>query len=193
MKLKTLLLAPVLAALAALPTLALADRYLIDTKDAHASIHFRIQHLGYSWLTGRFNDFAGSFVYDEKDPSGSSAAVEIDPSSIDTNHAERDKHLRGKEFLDVDEFPKASFVSTAFQDNGDGTARLEGNLTLHGVTRPITIAVTPVGHGPDPWGGYRRGFEGRTRLGLADFGIDYDLGPKSKEVEIILSVEGIRQ
>jgi polyisoprenoid-binding protein YceI len=182
-----------LAALLSMPALASAERYLIDTQGAHAFIHFRIQHLGYSWLTGRFNDFSGSFVYDEANPAASSVQVEIDTASLDSNHAERDKHLRGEDFLEVDTYPKATFVSTAFEENGDGTARLVGDLTLRGVTRPVTVEVTHVGHGPDPWGGFRRGFEGTTRLALADFGIDYDLGPKSKEVELILSVEGIRQ
>lgn len=70
---------------------------------------------------------------------------------------------------------------------------LKGDFTLHGVTRPITIAVEHVGHGDDPWGGYRRGFEGKTSFALADYNINYNLGPKSKEVELTLSVEGIRQ
>jgi polyisoprenoid-binding protein YceI len=176
-----------------LPAIALADRYVIDTEGAHAFIQFRIQHLGYSWLSGRFNDFSGRFEYDEDNPSAASVQVEIDTASIDTNHAERDKHLRGEDFLDVGKYPKARFESTAFKEHGDGTATLEGQLTLHGVTRPVTIAVEHVGHGPDPWGGYRRGFEGTTRIALADYDINYNLGPKSKELELILSVEGIRQ
>ena len=183
----------ILAALLLLPAIALADRYVIDTDHAHAFIQFRIQHLGYSWLSGRFNDFTGSFDYDESNPSAASVQVEIDTASVDTNHAERDKHLRSEDFLNVDKFPKARFESTSFKEHGDGTATLEGNLTLHGVTKPISIAVEQIGHGPDPWGGYRRGFEGTTRISLADYDINYNLGPKSKELELILSVEGIRQ
>jgi polyisoprenoid-binding protein YceI len=156
-------------------------------------VQFRIQHLGYSWLFGRFNTFSGHFDYDENNPDAASVEVVIDTASIDSNHAERDKHLRGEDFLDVAKFPEARFSSTAFKENGDGTATLEGDFTLHGVTRPITIAVEKIGHGPDPWGGFRRGFLGTTRIALADFGIDYNLGPKSKEVELTLSVEGIRQ
>ena len=176
-----------------LPVQVLADKYIIDTKGSHAFIQFRIQHLGFSWLTGRFNTFSGSFEYDEKDPSKASVQVEIDTASVDSNHAERDKHLRGDDFLDVEKYPKAQFVSTAFSENDDGTAVLKGDLTLHGVTKPVTIDVEHIGHGEDPWGGYRRGFEGRTRIALADYGITYDLGPKAKELELILSVEGIRQ
>ena len=182
-----------LAAAIVLPTQALAEKYVIDTEGAHAFILFRIQHLGYSWLSGRFNTFNGSFEYDENNPEKASVKVDIDVASIDSNHAERDKHLRGEDFLDVGKYPKASFVSTSFKENGDGTAVLTGDFTLRGITKPVTIAVEHIGHGSDPWGGYRRGFEGTTRIALADYGIKYNLGPKSKEVELTLSVEGIRQ
>lgn len=177
----------------AIPSLAQAADYVIDTKGAHAAIQFRIKHLGYSWLSGRFNDFGGSFSYDEASPDASKIEVSIRTASIDSNHAERDKHLRSKDFLDVEKYPEARFVSTGYKENGDDTALLSGNLTLHGVTRPVQIMVTQIGHGPDPWGGYRRGFQGTTSLKLADFGIDYDLGPASREVELTLMVEGIRQ
>ena len=177
---------------AASPLVQAAD-YVIDTEKAHAFIQFRIKHLGYSWLLGRFNDFEGTFSYSEADPSAAKVEVTIRTASIDSNHAERDKHLRGKDFLDVDRFPEATFVSTGFAENDGTTAVLTGDLTLHGVTRPVTIAVKHIGHGPDPWGGQRRGFEGTTSLKLADFDIDYDLGPAAREVELFLSVEGIKQ
>lgn len=172
---------------------AFAADYMIDDKGAHAFIHFKIKHLGYSWLLGRFNTFSGEFSYDEKNPSAAKVVVNIDPASIDSNHAERDKHLRSEDFLHVSKYPEAKFVSTAFKETGDGKAELKGKLTLHGVTRPITIDVEHIGHGPDPWGGYRRGFAGTTTLLLKDFGIDYDLGPASREVELFLSIEGIRK
>ncbi len=175
------------------PGLAAAENYVIDTKGAHAFVQFRIEHLGYSWLLGRFNDFSGSFSYNEKDPAASKVAVTIKTASIDSNHAERDKHLRDEDFLHVDKYPEARFVSTAFKENGNGTAVLEGDLTLRGVTRPVSIAVEHIGHGPDPWGGYRRGFAGTTMLKLKDYNINYDLGPAAREVELFLSIEGIRQ
>jgi polyisoprenoid-binding protein YceI len=182
-----------LAAALAMPVLAAADNYVIDTEGAHAFIQFRIQHLGYSWLYGRFNDFSGRFTYDVEDPSKSYTEVVIRTASLDSNHAERDKHLRGDEFLDVDKYPEARFVSTSYEEHSAGSATLKGDLTLHGVTKPVSIAVESIGHGPDPWGGYRRGFHGTTTLKLKDFGIDYDLGPASTEVELTLSVEGIRR
>ena len=190
---KSKLTAFALATAMLLPSQLLAEKYVIDTEGSHAFIQFRIQHLGYSWLSGRFNTFSGNFEYDENNPDKASVQVEIDVASIDSNHAERDKHLRGDDFLDVKKFPKASFESTSFKENGDGTAILKGNLTLHGVTKPVTIDVEHIGHGPDPWGGYRRGFEGTTRIALADYDINYNLGEKSKEVELTLSIEGIRQ
>ncbi len=177
--------------LGALP--AVAADYVIDSKGAHAAIEFRIKHLGYSWLLGRFNKFDGSFSYDEKDPAASRVEVVIDVTSIDSNHAERDKHLRGEDLLDVENFPTASFFGTSYQQKEDGTAVLTGDLTLHGVTRLINIDVEQIGHGPDPWGGYRRGFSGTTTLTLKDFGIERDLGPASREVELYLYVEGIRR
>ena len=175
------------------PGVAAAEDYLIDTKNSHAFIQFQITHLGYSWLLGRFNRFEGTFTYDEKAPAASSVKVSIDTASIDSNNAERDKHLRSDDFLDAGKYPKATFVSTSFEPTGEMTATMKGNLTMHGVTRPVEIEVTQVGAGKDPWGGFRRGFEGTTRLALADYNINFNLGPASKEVELYLSVEGIRQ
>jgi polyisoprenoid-binding protein YceI len=179
-----------LAALSAVP--ASASDYVIDTKDAHAFIQFKISHLGYSWLLGRFDRFSGVFSYDDKDPASASTDVVIDTASVDTNHAERDKHLRDSDYLDVKRYPQAHFVSTRYVDLGGGKGRLTGNLTLRGVTRPIEIDVKTVGAGPDPWGGYRRGFEGTTHLTLADFGITAFLGAAARQVEIYLSIEGVR-
>jgi polyisoprenoid-binding protein YceI len=176
-----------------LSSTAQAASYVIDTKGAHAFIQFHIKHLGYSWLVGRFNRFGGEFSYDEANPQAATVTVTIDTASIDSNHAERDKHLRDEDFLEVDKFPEARFVSTSYRDLGDGQGELVGELTLRGITRPMTIAVTHIGAGDDPWGGYRRGFEGRTSFALADFGIKRDLGPASKEVHLWLGVEGIRQ
>lgn len=177
----------------ALPGLAAAADYVIDTEGGHAFVQFRIPHLGYSWLYGRFDEFAGEFTYDEDNPAASEVEVVIQTASIDSNHAERDKHLREEEFLAVDEYPEARFQSTSFTEHGDGTATLVGDLTLRGITKPVTIDVEHIGHGPDPWGGYRRGFQGRTRFALKDFGIERDLGPASRDVEMILSIEGVRQ
>lgn len=168
--------------------------YAFDQKGAHQFITFRISHLGYSWLYGRFNDFDGEFVYDAENPEKSSVNVTIDTGSVDTNHAERDKHLRSDDFLSVDEYPEATFRSTRVEvsDNGE-EADVFGELTLNGVTREVELDVELLGHGKDPWGGYRMGFEAETELRLKDFNIDYNLGPSAETVELEISVEGIRQ
>lgn len=170
-----------------------AADYVIDTKGTHAAINFKIPHLGFSWLTGRFNKFSGNFSYDPEEPEKARISLTIDTASIDSNHAERDKHLRNKDFLHAQQFPKASFVSTSYEENSDGSGSLTGNLTLRGVTKPITISVQKVGAGHDPWGGYRQGFSGTTKLTLKDFGINFNLGKASREVELELYIEGIRQ
>ena len=193
MKLPTLTTSLLIAGLTFGSTDVTADDYVIDTKDAHASIKFRVQHLGYSWLYGRFNEFSGNFSYDAKQPENAAVEVTIKTNSVDSNHAERDKHLRSDDFLNVAKYPEAKFVSTSYTQGKDGNGVLKGNLTLNGVTRPLEIDVEFIGAGKDPWGGYRAGFEGTTRFAMADFGIVKDLGPKSKDVEMILSVEGIKQ
>ncbi|MEQ9544630.1 MAG: YceI family protein [Marinobacter sp.] len=168
--------------------------YAFDTEGAHQFVTFKISHLGYSWLYGRFNDFDGQFVFDAENPENSSVEVTIDPSSVDSNHAERDKHLRSEDFLYVDEYPQATFKSkrVVLDDDGD-EADIIGDLTLRGVTKEITLEAELVGHGDDPWGGYRMGFAAETELKLSDFGIPMDLGKASETVEIEISVEGIRQ
>jgi polyisoprenoid-binding protein YceI len=170
-----------------------ASDYVIDTEGAHAFIQFRISHLGYSWLTGRFNRFAGEFSYDENAPATAAVSVQIDTASIDTNHAERDKHLRDEDYLDVERFPRASFVSTGYRPSGEGSAVLTGELTLRGITRPLEIRVKQVGAGSDPWGGYRMGFEGSAEITLADFGITKFLGADAKRMYFDLGIEGIRK
>jgi polyisoprenoid-binding protein YceI len=191
MKLRSLGLG--LSALVAFTVPVTAADYEIDTKGAHASINFRIPHLGFSWLVGRFDKFSGSFTYDEKNPQAAKVSVEIETASINSNHAERDKHLRSDDFLDVANFPKATFVSTSVTPKGDGKAEIKGDLTLRGVTKPVIIEADYIGGGDDPWGGYRQGFAGTTKLVLTDFGITKELGPASKEVELDLHVEGIRK
>lgn len=171
----------------------LGSEYQIDTKGAHAFIVFKIPHLGYSMLLGQFERFSGEFSYDANNPEASSIVVEIDTTSLDSNHAERDKHLKGEDYLDTENFPNARFASTEFIDKGDGRLQVIGDLTLHGVTRPITIEATKVGEGRDPWGGYRAGFSGSTVLKLRDFDIPERLGPASTEVQMELHIEGIRQ
>jgi len=157
MKLKAILATAVM--LGAVQAPAQAAEYELDTR--HSFVEFRIQHLGFSWLYGRFNDLGGSFSHDPESPENNAVDVQIDPARVDSKDAEA------------------------------GT--LEGELTLHGVTKPVTIDVKKVGEGESPWGDYRAGFIGTTTIDRREFGIDYDLGPAVWEMELELSVEGIQQ
>lgn len=188
---KKLLLAAAFAA--SFTSVAQAADYVIDTQGAHAFIQFKVSHLGYSWLHGRFNTFSGDFSYDSANLAAAKIKLEIDTKSVDSNHAERDKHLRSADFLNVDKHPKASFVSTKVVPGADGKFDLVGNFTFNGVTKEITIAATKTGEGKDPWGGYRAGFHGTTSIKLSDYAIKNILGPASETVYLDLVVEGIRK
>mgnify|MGYP000131460050 CR=1 FL=1 len=123
-----------------------AVEYLIDTKGAHAFIQFHIKHLGYSWLVGRFNTFSGSFDYDEKNPDAASITVDIDTTSIDSNHAERDKHLRSGDFLDVSKHPPWSMATSTITAPGfivESCARVTSfGAAAPGIsTAPMTISA----------------------------------------------------
>ena len=172
-------------------SVAVAAEYRIDL--AHSFVQFRTQHLGFSWLIGRFNRFSGNFEYDAANGDGPrNITVDLDATSVDSNHAERDKHLRSDDFLDTDTYPSAKFTGTGYSGDADG-GELRGDLELHGVTRPVVITMRKIGEGPDPWGGYRVGFEGSTVIARSDFKIDYDLGPLSENIELSLYIEGIRE
>ncbi len=178
-----------------LSSTAQAEDYIIDTKGMHAFIEFKIKHLGYSWLLGRFDKFNGTFSYDKNNPKKNKVQINIDVASLDSNHAERDKHLRSKDFFNVDKYPKSSFVSTGYVNQGNGKGILRGKLTLRGVTKNIAINVQQIGAGKDPWGGYRRGFMGQTTLHLSDYKMAKAniLGPVAENVELSLYIEGIRK
>ncbi|MDX8376970.1 MAG: YceI family protein [Mariprofundales bacterium] len=197
LKIKAVSIAATLVLLACtIPSnLVAEEQYVIDTKGMHAFIQFKVSHLGFSWELGRFNKFTGNFSYDEKNQANNSVSVEIDVASLDTNHAERDKHLRGDGYFDVAKFPNATFVTTSYTDKGNGVGILKGKLTLRGITKNITIDVKQLGVGKDHWGGFRRGFEGSTILHLSDYNMEKGkiLLPASENIEMFFSFEGIRQ
>jgi polyisoprenoid-binding protein YceI len=187
MKLKAVLgLVMVMAMMSSAPLLS--ANYVIDREGQHANVNFRASHLGFSYITGRFNDFEGSFSHDPSNPSASKVSVTIKTISLDTNHAERDKTLRSDEFFDVAKYPTITFESTGYMAGSSGD-KLKGDLTIHGVTREVSIDVKQVGEGPDPWGGYRSGFEGSVNVTASD----YDLPEWVGDIEISLNVEGVRQ
>ncbi len=171
---------------------AMAADYVIDKQGQHAFVNFEIGHLGYSYIYGSFKDFDGSFSFDEKNPEASKIKVTLKTASVDTNHAERDKHIRSADFLNASKNPIATFESTSVKSTGQGSADVAGNLTLNGVTKPVVIQAKFVGEGNDPWGGYRAGFKGTTTIKLKDFDIQKDLGPASQEAQLLISFEGVR-
>ncbi len=174
-----------------LPFGASAADYVIDTKGAHASVNFKVSHLGYSFIKGRFNKFDGEFSYDPANVAASKVTVNVDTTSLDSNHAERDKHIRSSDFIDASKYSTATFTSTKVVDKGDGKLEVMGDLNLHGVTKPVTIDAEFIGAGQDPWGGQRAGFYGTTRLELADFNIAV-MG-SSSYVDMELHVEGVQK
>lgn len=168
--------------------------YAFDKEGKHQFVMFKISHLGYSWLYGRFNEFDGQFVYDAENPENSTVNVTINTASVDSNNGERDKHLRSEDFLYVSDYPQATFKGKRVKlDDDGGEADIVGDLTIRGVTKEVTLDVEMIGHGADPWGGYRMGFEAEMEFKLSDFGIPMDLGKVSETVELIISVEGVRQ
>ncbi len=172
---------------------AQAADYDLDIEGQHAFVQFKIQHLGFSWLYGRFDSFDGSFSYDENAPEKASIEMTVQTNSVNSNHAERDKHLRSDDFLNVAAHPTAKFVSTSFTPTADGHGTMIGDLTINGVTNEVELDVQFVGAGDDPWGGYRRGYEATTEINLSDYKIKRSLGPASEKLYLTVSVEGIKK
>lgn len=166
-----------------------AAEYVID--ETHSFVQFRTQHLGYSWLYGRFSVTGGSFIYDAAKPQANAISLTVDVASIDSNHELRDQHLREK-YLLTEKQPLASFKSTAYQGDGN-RGMLTGALTLNGVSKTVTIPVEKIGEGADPWGGYRAGFAGSLTIDAREYGYTYQLGEKSFAVELQLGIEGVRK
>lgn len=170
-----------------------AEKYQLDP--AHASVLFGVSHLGFSKTFGRFNTIEGVFDLDPASPEKSSVEVTIDAASLDTNHAKRDEHLRGKDFFNVAEFPKLTYKSTSVKLTGEKTAVVTGDLTLHGVTKPVPLEVTLVNQGPNPMDKTRivAGFSARGTLKRSDFGMGYAAPVLGDDVEIIIEVDAIKQ
>lgn len=190
---KTALTAAVAVALVPMAQVQ-ADDYVVDIEGQHAFVQFKINHLGFSYILGTFRDFSGEMSYDPDNLEASSVSFEVDVTSLDSNHAERDRHFLSDDFLAADQYPEASFVSTGFEPGDEGEGVLTGDLTLKGETHEIEMPVTLLGEGEDPWGAYRVGVEGVTTLVLDDYGIDMSAFPESMhELELYVTFEGVRQ
>jgi polyisoprenoid-binding protein YceI len=138
----------------------------------HTEIGFVVRHMMLSKVRGRFETFTGS-VTTAPDPLDSRTEVEVDLSSITTGNDQRDGHLRSSDFFDVETSPKMTFTSTGFRQDG-GDYVLDGDLTIRGVTKPVSLSVDIGGFGPDSYGGTRAGFSATTEINRNDFGVSWN-------------------
>ena len=140
----------------------------------HSDISFTVRHMMVSKVRGRFGTFEGEIVT-APDPLDSSVTATIDLGSVDTNNPQRDAHIRSSDFFAVDAHPTMTFRSTRIRPAGDGLYVVDGELTLRGITRELSLDLEFNGFGPDPYGGTRAGFSATTELNRRDFGIDIDM------------------
>ncbi|MDP7143284.1 MAG: YceI family protein [Alphaproteobacteria bacterium] len=174
------------------PAKAEAAKYNFDK--AHTQILFFVNHLGFSNSQGEFHDYDGHFTFDPENPAASSVDVAIKTASIDMDDAAWDKHLKNEDFFHVEKFPNMTFKSTAIEVTGENTAKITGDLTLLGVTHPVTLDVTHNKSGTHPYSGkFVSGFSATTTIKRSAFGMKYGLPAVSDDVEVRLEVEGIRQ
>jgi len=150
----------------------LTGTYTLDP--AHSRIGFVARHAMVTKVRGAFNEFEGTATLDGANPANSSAQVTISTASIDTRNAQRDGHLRSNDFLAMDEYPQITFVSTGARQVDDSTFELTGDLTIKGVTNPITIPFSFEGAAKDPFGNLRVGFEGAVTINRKDYGITWN-------------------
>jgi polyisoprenoid-binding protein YceI len=141
---------------------------------AHSHVEFAAKHLMISTVKGRFGGVTGTVTTDESDPAKGQVEVEIDAASIDTREAQRDTHLKSADFFDVEKFPRLTFKSTGIAGVDGDSFKLTGDLTIHGVTRPVTLDVTSEGRGKDPWGGERAGFSATGKIKRSEFGLTWN-------------------
>lgn len=150
----------------------LSGEYNLDP--AHSRIGFTTRHAMVTKVRGSFTEFTGTAHVDGEKPSNSTVQVNIKATSIDTGHADRDTHLRGNDFLKMEEFPELTFVSTSVVRSGETTFEVTGDLTIRGVTRSVTVPFEFAGSAKDPFGFERIGFEGTASINRKDFGITYN-------------------
>lgn len=179
-----------LFALAASPATA-QETYSVDT--AHTYILFRVKHLGIGYSYGRFNNPVGSFTFDTASDTVGAIQMQIKAEDVDTSVEKRDNHLRSPDFFDAKKFPLISFKSSSVKKTGTGTYDISGDLTLLGKTRQITAEAVQTGAAKDPWGKFRRAYEATFTIKRSEFGMEFMLGGVSDEVELTVSVEGVKQ
>jgi polyisoprenoid-binding protein YceI len=165
---------------------------------SHSSVEFSARHLMVSKVRGRFGAVDGTITISEN-PFESSVRASVDASSIDSGDEKRDAHLRSADFFDVDQYPTLEFVSTGVEDRGDGQFALHGDLSVHGVTRPVTWDLEYDGTAQDPWGGTRAGFSATTEVNRKDWGLEWNVALETggllvgEKVRLTIEVEAVKQ
>jgi len=194
MRLKSLALALSLAAsplTLAIGAPAMASSYSID--GGHSSVLFKLSYANISPFWGRFNKVEGKFVYDPKNLTAASLTVDIDADSVFTADRKRDDHLKSPDFFSAKQFPKITFQSTAVKAGSKaGTYAVSGNLTLRGVTKPVTLELTKTGEGKDARGSERVGFEGSFTINRLDFGVNFAPDGLGKDVTVMVAVSAVK-
>jgi polyisoprenoid-binding protein YceI len=191
---RKLFAAAVLTTLAALPLRA--DNFAVDP--GHSEVSFQIRHM-VSQVRGRFNEFSGTVQLDPKNLPASSVEFHIKAASIDTGVADRDKHLRSADFFDVEKFPEITFKSESIKPAGKDSYNVTGTLTMHGVSKKVTLPVTYGGQAKDPWGNTRAGFGIETTLNRKDYGIVWnkalDAGGAllGEDVKVAINLETVKK
>lgn len=174
-----------------------AERYTIDA--SHSTVGFKIKHLAISSVPGRFGDFTGMIDFDPTKIADSSVEATIKTESINTDNKKRDDHLRGADFFDGSKNPTIQFKTTKVEPVSASTFKATGDLTMRGITKPVTLDVEYTGGATDPWGNKRVGFSASTVLSRKDFGITWnktlDAGGLvlGDEVKVTLEIEGIEE
>jgi polyisoprenoid-binding protein YceI len=164
---------------------------------AHTHVEFAVRHMMISTVKGRFSDVTGEIQLDERILANSRVNIEVNVASIDTRDPQRDAHLRSADFFDVEKFPTMTFRSTAIEGAFD-EFKLTGDVTIHGVTRPVTLDITHEGRGKDPWGGERIGFAATGRIKRSDFGLTWNATLETggflvgDDVKISLDIEAVK-
>lgn len=168
------------------------DTYIIDA--SHTAVVFKVNHLGFSDVYGQIPKVSGEFKVDEKKVEKSSLNVEMDMSSIITHDAKRDDHLKNADFFNVKEFPKMTFKSTGIKKSGSAY-EITGQLTMHGVTKPLTFTFNRARTGKDPWGKTRTGGSAQFVVKRSEFGMNYMQGENQvgDDVTVMLAVEGVKK
>jgi len=166
---------------------------------AHTTAEFKVRHMMITDVKGQFTGVSGVLALNEEDLTKSHVETSIDAASINTREEDRDTHLKSADFLDVEKFPTLTFASTRITRTGDGEVEVEGDLTIHGVTRKVVFAVEgPTPPGKDPWGNTRIGWTATTKINRKDFGLNWNAALETggilvgEDVTLTLDVEAVK-